>query len=253
MSAPAPAPVQSLLHDRRDALPMFVALSVGLHVLAVAVWLIVGWIMAGPKVDLQVPIKASLVRLGKKRDEKLLPRKEVEAPPPKPEVKEVAAPAPVPADTAVKIPTKDTKPEKADNKKDGQKDAKKSLFDAFAKGGSQAKPEELEGEEDGDPNGDAAKQEGERYFGMLKGVVKRNYDVSNTIDEAERRRLRAQVVLYIGPGGELIDVSISVASGNETFDSAVIGAVKKTAPFTPPPEHIRETLKKEGVAIVFTP
>jgi TonB family protein len=249
------APVQSLLHDRRDALPMFVGLSVLAHVLGVAVWLIVGWILAGPKVDLQVPIKASLVRLGKKRDDKLLPRKEVEAPPPKPEVKEVAVPtpAPVPADTAVKIPTKDTKPEKADNKKDGQKDAKKSLFDAFAKGGAQAKPEELEGEEDGDPNGEAAKQEGERYFGMLKGVVKRNYDVSNTIDEAERRRLRAQVVLYIGPGGELIDVSVNVASGNETFDSAVIGAVKKTAPFTPPPEHLRDTLKKEGVAIVFTP
>jgi TonB family protein len=250
------APVQSLLQPRRDALPMFVALSFGAHVLAVGVWLIVGWIMAGPKVDLQVPIKASLVRLGKKRDDKLLPRKEVEAPPPKPEVKEVALPAPAPADTAVKIPTKDTKPEKADARKDAKdspKDTKKSLFDAFAKGGSQAKPEELEGEEDGDPNGEAAKQEGERYYGLLKSVVKRNYDVSNTIDEAERRRLRAQVVLMIGPGGELIDVSINVPSGNETFDAAVIGAVKKAAPFTAPPEHIRDTLKKEGVAIVFTP
>ena len=248
------APVQSLLQPRRDPLPLFVALSVGAHVLGVAVWLIVGWIMAGPKVDLQVPIKASLVRLGKKRDDKLLPRKEVEPPPAPKKVEEVAVPAPAPADTAVKIPTKETKPEKAsDSKKEGPKDTKKSLFDAFAKGGAQAKPEELEGEEDGDPNGEAAKQEGERYFGMLKGVVKRNYDVSNTIDEAERRRLRAQVVLSIGPAGELIDVSISVASGNETFDSAVIGAVKKTAPFTAPPEHLRETLKKDGVAIVFTP
>jgi protein TonB len=84
-------------------------------------------------------------------------------------------------------------------------------------------------------------------------VVKRNYDVSNTIDEAERRRLRAQVVLYIGPAGELIDVTVNVASGNETFDSAVLGAVKKTAPFTAPPEHLRDTLKNQGVAIVFTP
>lgn len=247
------APAQSLLHDRRDALPTFVAVSVAGHVIAVAVWLVVQWLMAGPKVDLQVPIKASLVRMGKPRDEKLLPRKEAEAPPPKPKVEEVAVPTPAPPDTAVKIPTKDAKPEKADKKADGTKDAKKSLFDAFAKGGAQAKPEELEGEADGDVNGDAAKQEGERYFGMLKGVVKRNYDVSNTIDEAERRRLRAQVVLLIGPGGELIDATVSVASGNEVFDSAVISAVKKTAPFSAPPEHLRDSLKKDGVAIVFTP
>ena len=242
----------SLLQDRPDPLPTFVAVSVVGHVLAVGLWLVVGWLMAAPRVDLQVPVQASLVRLGKPRDEKLLPRKEAEAPPPKPKVEEVALPTPAVPDTAVKIPTKDAKPEKAE-KKDGQKDAKKSLFDAFAKGGKQDKAEELEGEADGDPNGDAAKQEGERYFGMLKGVVKRNYDVSNTIDEAERRRLRAQVVLLIGAGGELLDVSISVPSGNETFDAAVLGAVKKTAPFTPPPDHLRDSLKKDGVAIVFTP
>jgi TonB family protein len=243
----------SLLQDRPDPLATFVAVSVVGHVLAVGLWLVGGWLLAPPKVDLQVPVQASLVRLGKKRDEKLLPRKEAEAPPPKPKVEEVALPTPAVPDTAVKIPTKDAKPEKAE-KKDGTKDAKKSLFDAFAKGGKQdAPPEELEGEADGDPNGDAARQEGERYFGMLKGVVKRNYDVSNTIDEAERRRLRAQVVLLIGPGGELIDATVSVASGNDTFDSAVLAAVRKTAPFTAPPEHLRDLLKKDGVAIVFTP
>ena len=246
------ARIQSLLDDRPDPLPTFVVVSVVGHVLAVGLWLVVGWLMAAPRLPLQVPVQASLVRLGKPRDQKLLPRKEEEAPPPKPKVEAVALPTPAVPDTAVKIPTKDAKPEKAD-KKDGTKDAKKSLFDAFAKGGKQGKAEELEGEADGDPNGDAAKQEGERYFGMLKGVVKRNYDVSNTIDEAERRRLRAQVVLLIGPAGELLDVSVSVASGNETFDAAVIAAVKKTAPFTAPPEHLRDSLKKTGVAIVFTP
>ena len=246
------ARTQSLLDDRADPLATFVAVSVMGHVLAVAVWLISGWLMAGPKVNLQVPVQASLVRLGKPRDEKLLPRKEEDLAPPKPKVEEVALPTPAKPDTAVKIPTKDAKPEKAE-KKDGAKDAKKSLFDAFAKGGKQGKAEELEGEADGDVNGEAAKQEGERYFGMLKGVVKRNYDVSNTIDEAERRRLRAQVVLLIGGAGELLDASVSIASGNDTFDAAVIAAVKKTAPFTPPPEHLRDSLKKDGVAIVFTP
>ncbi len=247
------ASTHSLLQARPTPLPMFVAGSVAAHVLGVCLWLLVGWLMAGPKVDIdQKPIKATLVRLGKPRDDKLLPRKEPEPPPPAPKVQEVAIGAPAPVvDTAVKIPTKDAKPPEKAVKKDG--DAKKSLFDAFAKGGKQTKPEELEGEADGDLNGDSAKQEGEKYFGLLNSVVKRNYDVSNTIDEAERRRLRAEVALRIGPGGELIDVSVTRASGNELFDSAVLGAVKKAAPFSAPPEHLRDSLKKNGVAIVFTP
>ena len=248
------ASAHSLLEARPTPLPMFVAASVAAHVLGVILWLLAGWLLAGPKVELsQTPIKASLVRLGKPRDEKLLPRKEEEPAPPAPRVEEVAIAAPVPVvDTAVKIPTKDAKPEKA-VKKDGAKDARKSLFDAFAKGGKQGKAEDLEGQVDGDPDGDSAKQEGERYFGLLKSVVQRNYDVSNTIDEAERRRLRAEVALRIGPGGELIDVNVSKASGNQLFDSAVLGAVKKAAPFSAPPEHLRDSLKKSGVAIVFTP
>jgi colicin import membrane protein len=250
-----PTHVPSLLEDRPTPLPLFVAGSVLGHVLVVAAWLVVTWVLAGPKVDLQpAPIKASLVRLGKPRDQKLLPRKEEEPAPPRPKVEEVAAAQPPPKpDTAVKIPTKDAKPEKAD-KKDGSKDAKKSLSDVFAKVGRQGKvAEELEGEADGDPDGDAARQEGERYFGLLNSVVKRNYDVSNTIDEAERRRLRAEVALRIGPGGELLEATLTRPSGNELFDSAVLGAVKKAAPFSAPPERLRDALKKAGVAFVFTP
>jgi TonB family protein len=245
----------SLLEDRPSALPLWFGASVVAHVLAVGVWLLVGWLTAGPKVEFeQQPIKASLVRLGKKRDDKLLPRKEEEPPPPAPKVAEVAAPTPAAKpDTAVKIPTKDAKAEKTE-KSDGQKDTKKSLFDALSKAGRQgAVPQELEGEEDGDPNGDSATQEGERYFGLLNSVVKRNYDVSSTIDEAERRRLRAEVALRIGNAGELLDVTLTKPSGNELFDSAVLGAVKKAAPFSAPPEHLRDSLKKAGVAFVFTP
>lgn len=244
----------SLLEHRPSPLPLFVGLSVVGHVVLVVVALALSWALAGPSVDLdQKPIKASLVRLGKQRDEKLLPRKEEELAPPKPKVEEVQAPSkPVEPDTAVKIPTKDAKAEKTE-KADGQKNAKKSLFDALNKTGKQGTAEELEGREDGDENGDSATQEGERYFGLLSSVIKRNYDVSNTIDEAERRRLRAEVAIRIGSGGELVDVNLTRSSGNDLFDSAVIGAVKKAAPFAPPPEHLRNALKKDGVALVFTP
>jgi protein TonB len=237
----------SLLVPRPTALPLFVLASVLGHGLVVGGWLVLSWAFAPPKVDLeQKPIKASLVRLGKKRDEKLLPRREEPPPPPPPKVEEVAVAAPKPPDNAVKIPTKDARPEKP-------VEQKKSLFDAFAKTARASKPEELEGEADGDPHGDSAKQEGERYFGLLNSVVKRNYDVSSAINEAERRRLRAEVAIRIGPAGELLDVTLMKPSGNELFDSAVIGAVKRASPFAPPPPHLRDALKKDGVAFVFTP
>ena len=59
--------------------------------------------------------------------------------------------------------------------------------------------------------------------------------------------------MRIGAGGELMDVTLTKPSGNELFDSAVLGAVKKAAPFSAPPEHLRDSLKKSGVAFVFTP
>ena len=233
----------SLLRPRPSRIFPFLLASVVGHGLAVALALLISWLLAGPRVDLdQKPIRASLVRLGKPRDAKLLPRKEElpPAPPPAPKAVDVK-PA---TDKAVKLPSKDAKAEsaKADTRK---------LFDALNK--KAVKPEELEGAADGDPNGDSATQEGERYFGLLNSVVKRNYDVSNTISEAERRALRAEVAIRIGNGGELLEVRLKKSSGNDVFDSAVLGAVKKSAPYSAPPPHLRDSLKQQGVAFVFTP
>jgi TonB family protein len=232
----------SLLRPRPSGLLPYLILSVAGHVLLTVAALVLSWAFAGPKMDVeQKPIKASLVRLGKPRDEKLLPRKEEEPPPPPPKAAEVAVAAP--PDTAVKIPTKDAKPVKAP-------DAKKTLFDAFNKTGKVA---ELEGAADGDPLGDSAVQEGERYHGLLQAVVKRNYDVSDTIPEAERRTLKAQVAIWIDSHGEVINVKLAKSSGNDLFDAAVLGAVKKASPFSPPPPHLAAELKRDGVAFVFTP
>jgi TonB family protein len=248
------ARTESLLQPRPTPLKGFLALSVAAHIVFPVLLTLIGWLISPPKVALDPqPIKASLVRLGKKRDEKLLPRKE-EPPPPPPAEKTAPVVAPTPPDKAVALPSKDAKPDpKKDAAKEPAKDAKKSLFDAFNKTGRATPAEELEGDPDGDKDGDSAKQEGERYFGLLSAVVKRNYDVSDTIPEAERRTLRATVVIKLGATGELVDVELSKGSGNELFDGAVVGAVKKAAPFGPPPDHLRDSLKKNGVALVFSP
>lgn len=244
---------ESLLQPRPTPLKGFLALSVAAHLVFPVLLTVIGWLISPPKVALDPqPIKASLVRLGKKRDEKLLPRKDEPPPPPPPAEKTAPAVAPAPPDKAVAIPSKDAKADPKKDSKEPAKDAKKSLFDAFNKTG-RAAPDEPEGDPDGDKDGDSAKQEGERYFGLLSAVVKRNYDVSDTIPEAERRTLRATVVIKLGATGELVDVELSKGSGNELFDGAVVGAVKKAAPFGPPPEHLRDSLKKNGVALVFSP
>ena len=236
-----PSASQSLLAPRPSKITGYLAVSAGLHAAVVGVLLVLSWLMASPRIDLdQKPIIATLVRQGKKREEKLLPRKE-ESPPPAPE-------------KVVPIPSPDAKPApKIEPKKNAdptQKDQKKSLFDAINKA---AKPDEPEGEENGDPHGDSAKQEGERYYGLINSAVRRYYDVSNTIPESERLHLAAIVVIRLDGEGGLLEVRVAKPSGNETYDSAVVGAIKKAAPFGPPPANLAAALKKDGVQLRFTP
>jgi TonB family protein len=250
-----PAAEQSLLYRKSaPALGRFVAISVGAHVLFLALLLGAGLLPRGKPIDLdQKPINASLVRLGKPRDQKLLPRKE-EAPPPPKQV-EAAKPTPVPTTPpTTTVPSPLAKPAQPAAQQDGAKsgeDRRKQLFSAFSKAG--AKADELEGQLDGDPLGDSAIQEGERYYGALAAQVRRYYDVAQTISEQERLHLRADVLFVIDRGGQVTRVAIAKSSGNELFDSAVLAAVKRAAPFGPPPDHLRESLQKAGIVIGFKP
>ncbi|MBX5482631.1 MAG: energy transducer TonB, partial [Myxococcaceae bacterium] len=71
------AVAQSLLVRRPTVALPFVALSFAAHALVVIVAVVIGLFHRPPPINLdQKPIKASLVRLGKPRDKKLLPRKE---------------------------------------------------------------------------------------------------------------------------------------------------------------------------------
>ncbi|MCP3144019.1 energy transducer TonB [Pyxidicoccus xibeiensis] len=253
----------SLLVTRPTRLSRFVGASVVGHIAVLLAAVLYARFSGGPKVDLNAkPINATLVRLGKPRDSKLLPRKEQPPPP----VKEVLAPkpapeAPPPAPTpaAVAVPIPGVKPEPSAPQPAPQKgektgeDRRKRLFGAFDKTAKAAEPEEQEGAEDGDPDGDSAKAEGERYFGLLQSQVRRHYNVADTIPESERLHLNTVVAVRLGRAGEVLDVSLTKPSGNDLFDSAVVTAVRKAAPFSPPPDHLRDTLQKSGVNLSFRP
>ncbi|HEY0095369.1 MAG TPA: energy transducer TonB, partial [Archangium sp.] len=90
-----PAVNQSLLAQRSSRLGRFLGVSLVGHVLILLAVGLYNAFVERPPVNLdQKPIRATLVRLGKPRDEKLLPRKE--QPPPPPPKKVEAPPPPTP-------------------------------------------------------------------------------------------------------------------------------------------------------------
>ncbi|WNG34553.1 TonB C-terminal domain-containing protein [Archangium violaceum] len=256
-----PAYNQSLLAPRRTRLGRFLTVSLVGHALVLVAVGLYTTFVEGPRVQLdQKPIRATLVRLGKPRDEKLLPRKEQPPPPPPKKVDAAPSPTPAPPEPAkVAVPVPGVKPEPAPKptpqKGEAQgEDRRNRLFGAFDKLSKPSKQEEeLEGAEDGDPNGDSATAEGERYFGLLSSQVRRHYDVADTIPDDERLYLKAQVAMRLNRTGEIIDARLAKASGNTLFDSAVLAAVKKASPFSPPPDHLRDTLQKSGIVLEFSP
>lgn len=205
-----------------------------------------------PKLDLaQKPVSAKLVRLGQKRDQHLLPRKDIAVPPP-PQTS--SAPQPVaikprdPSQARTSAPS--TKPARPSAEK-----TRKDLFKAFDNTATPKRDEPAIGDPEGDPEGDAdSAEEGERYFGLILAKARRNYGVTKTIPPQELIRLKATVVLYISGTGELIkDPELQVSSGNEQFDQDVLLSLRKAGPFGPPPKHLADVLKTVGVAIEARP
>jgi len=256
-----PAAHQSLLMPRRSPVGRFMTFSVVGHAgVLLCVVLYNTFFQAPPPRVEPTPIRATLVRQGKPRDEKLLPRKEQPPPPPPKKVDAPPAPTPAPPEPPkVAVPVPGMKPEPApkptpspgEAKGENRRDRLFGAFDKFAKPTKQQ--EDPEGAEDGDPNGDAAKAEGERYFGLLSSQVRRHYNVADTIPESERLYLKAQVAMRLSRTGEVIEARLAKASGNTLFDSAVLSAVTKASPFSPPPTHLRDTLQKSGIVLEFSP
>jgi TonB family protein len=253
--------VQSAFASRPSALGRWLALSLGLHVALVGGILALRALSPSPVLKLdQEPIKASLVRLGKPRDQKLLPRKE-ELPPPPPAEKP-APPTPAPLEPPPPSPKSAPSLEKEvptarspARDKAPPDESRKKLLGAFDKlsRSPRAEPEEAEGALDGDVDGDAARQEGDRYLGLVTARVKRHYDVSETISPDKRLSLRAEVFIRISRTGDVMDAKLVRASGNDLFDAAVIAAVQRASPLPPPPALLVNEFQRQGVTMVFKP
>ncbi len=241
-------PVATAL-GKRDRMWPAIALSVVAHAL------IVVWALARrppPPIDLaQKPIVAKLVRLGEKRPEEWLPRKDAAPPPP--------APAPPAAAPVVAAPPAPPRPATPGPRAAPPKPAPPAA--AGVPGGAslssilsrvQREVEETRyGSPDGDPAGDTdSASEGDRYLALVHGALRSVYVVPATISERERLHLKATVILFLEPNGRVVDFRFESRSGNPAYDAALERAIK-AARIPPPPAELREQFRRSGFGVNF--
>ncbi len=230
--------------------------GLGLHLLlALAVVIVALW-PSSPRIDLsQKPITAKLVRQGKPRDERFLPRKETAPPPPPSAAKPAPVPAPpkpAPAAEAKAAPSPAPAPAAAPQKPDDRKQKLDDIMKRFKATAAAGAAEDPVGALDGDPDGDAENaEEGERYLALVKKRIQDRYEVPATISDQERVSLRAVVRIYVQRNGAIARSEIVQPSQNPVFDQALEAAIGKVRTLPPPPEHLAADLSREGIDVVF--
>lgn len=234
---------------QRKMLGAFIALSLGLHIGLAAGWLFFPDLTPRRPIDLDdAVVKTKLVKLGKPRDEKLLPRLQASAPPPDASKKAPPTDTPTP-DNPQK--TAEKQPSAADILKDfKEKNQTKDINDIIRD--RLGEPDD-EGQLDGDREGVALEGEiKDAYFARVTAAIQRNHEVSATISPEELVRLRAVVEFKIGADGTISDVKIRDSSGNDIYDNGVIAAAKRASPVPAPPPPVRD-LAARGVAVNVCP
>ncbi|HSM92298.1 MAG TPA: energy transducer TonB [Anaeromyxobacteraceae bacterium] len=224
-----------------------------------------GWAVArraGPEIDLaQKPIVAKLVRLGEKRPENLLPRKEAEPPPaaaPEPKTAPAPTPAPVAAPAAKAAPVLDATKVKAKPAPPSPKVEGKAGGDPLARVMSRMERDKSAeaprwGDPGGDPEGDASEaSEGDRYLALAQRALKANYSAPATIPLKERLHLRATVLILVEANGTIRDARIAKRSGNDAFDASVERSALATR-LPPPPAQFKDRYRRDGILVEYTP
>jgi colicin import membrane protein len=240
-------PVTSAL-DRRDRLWPAVVVSLLAHGVLVA-WGLARRPPAPLDLD-QKPIVAKLVRLGEKRPEEWLPRKEEAPPPPAPAAAPAAPAAPTPAKPAApsleaKAPPKPAAPSPA-----AARGAGNALASVLSRVQKQVE-EQRWGSPDGDPAGDSETgAEGERYLALVHRELEANYNVPSTISRAEATQLSAVVVLIVDTNGRIVGHDFERRSGNAAYDAALERAIRSSH-LPPPPPELAQRIARSRLVVSF--
>lgn len=197
------------------------------------------------RVDLSRAIPVRLVRLGKKRDPKMLPR---------------LVRAAAPKDDGVALDTSKSekpkpptaKPEKPKEMSDAAKQmlAGRSLDDAFAK----IDDDEPEGDPEGDPSGTATEGAtmADKYHREIVRTLQAAYRVPTVIPASQRQFLKARVVLFIERNGRVASYEFVERHPNKVFTGA-LESLLRSIELPPPPAKQAKIYRDDGVEIIFRP
>jgi colicin import membrane protein len=86
------------------------------------------------------------------------------------------------------------------------------------------------------------------YAGHITERLRANWALPAFLQD---KGLRASVRIYIDGRGQLTRMQFTLSSGNNSFDSYVEGAVRKSSPFAPPPEEMASGLRGSGMEVLF--
>jgi TonB family protein len=234
------------LRTRRH-LSLFIALSLGLHIGLVAGFLFFPDLSKKPAIDLDNVVKTKLVKLGKERPPDWLPR--IDAAPPPPSSTKSHVPKDKPRDEKQDKESKE-KPKSAEDVLKNFDHKNESAADIIKKRLGEATDE---GMKEGDKDGDALTGEIKKtYFATLTAHIRKHMEVSSTISDEERVRLKAVLSIKIDVDGNVVDVRIDKSSGSTVFDNDVLTAAKRSSPVPAPPPQV-QAMVASGVGINFCP
>jgi TonB family protein len=86
------------------------------------------------------------------------------------------------------------------------------------------------------------------YAGHITERLRSNWALPAYLQD---KGLRASVRIYIDAHGNLTRMQFTGSSGNNSFDSYVEGAVRRSTPFAPPPEEMAPGLRSSGMEVLF--
>lgn len=201
-----------------------------------------------PPVDV---IETRFVRLGKKRNPRQLPSKEVPV--------EQAAPVPTAAQESTPVPTapapKPTKERGIQKSKERpDEDLLSQLGESAGEISEMSKGPELEGDPDGIVEG--TKSEGDEediYLGKLYSYFRRGWQTPTSISDEELKKLQCDIELSVTDDGRIGGFEISRSSGNAAFDDSVLLRIAQVedAKLPEPPESVAPRVLGKTISLRF--
>jgi outer membrane biosynthesis protein TonB len=97
-------------------------------------------------------------------------------------------------------------------------------------------------------SGEARENAESGYYDSLKARLQQNWDLPVWI---QRQNLSAQVQVYIGGRGQIVNFVFTKTSGNPQFDDDVKKALTQSQPLPIPPAGLSEMMLTHGISIGF--